>query len=740
MKKFFSLILALTLLTTTAFATAADTLFAALEKTSLELTGANFSATVSTKLNQPLSFLSDLPEDEYTDIDWPMFIESLADATAHMEGSYVRTADKKKLDSAYSVTVDVPLTFSEDLTLSAWTRVHTWSQYDLTDTTTPFIRTIVKNPMTKMFQVTDVSEDLENAVSLFDPMKQEQFQKEALAILKNHADVGYRNNLYTVHFTDVALREYLKQLLSIWKEYTFEDSVSQDKTLEEICEKAEHMFTDIPLLGEKGLSIQYQVTPEGWVKYGKIELHLCTNFHDILTVLEANTNGLDYESAWIDLTVFAEETIKNHNKVSIVSIPEVNEDNAYFSGGYDSYAYSLRETPIFTDKSTYYPIEKIAEHYQFSLMEDGEIISITTPNGNSTVSFRLDDTVVTIDGEEFPCEFLPAIRENDKFYCSEEIFRFLGIDISASAYGASSNSFRLHSYYYESESDFHGYDEYPSDSMDEYQPRTLYYDIYYDRMPPIIDGQCYMPLYEFLLELTPGEFSYGDHSLTFTATGENPYALISASAAVGNSFITWNDTELELSGPVLEQDGIMYIPASFPKPLGINIEATIRFYKYGPEVQYHWFIENPAYTEGASSAYVPYYLYFYISSDQMLYMKDERIYIPAYDLFAELTEGNFTFEENLMTFTATDGGANPLGIQTLSVASGDDFVTVNGEQILLDAPAEEINQVLRIPVSFAEYFGFDIDSIRAYGDSSHFTFSMKNPGYQQEDDRLWYEF
>ena len=233
--------------------------------------------------------------------------------------------------------------------------------------------------------------------------------------------------------------------------------------------------------------------------------------------------------------------------------------------------------------------------------------------------------------------------------------------------------------------------------------------------------------------LFAGEFSYGEHSITYTATEENLFDIHAFSATANDMFVTINGEQYPLQQKVTEVDGVLNIPVSFAKTLGLsgdaqisqsfeseNITSVCRFYMDNPEYK----DETWNYEEDNFETFK--YLYFWVNSDQVPCVKNDEVYVPLYDLLLEMYDGEFTFFENGLEYLAT--GENPLGMKKVSAFLDDNFVTVDDKKISFDNKIIEENDIIRVPLSFTTKLGMKTEGISTYYGTSY-SFSMENPAY-----------
>ncbi len=742
MKKVVSFLIGLTMLFTTAFAGSAEIIADALNKTS-KLTSCSGEMTFSAKLNEPLYLLETIQFDEDIPIDIKLLVEELIGATAKIDYSYSTSDDYKKMDIYMGIAYDTPLVLSEDFRLEAWAKTLIWMSYDVTDEENPVYKMIVKVPLVNKYQIYDLSDFLKSSPSLmvvFDKDIMEDFQKKITDALLQKANITTSGNNYTLSLDDKGAKEYLIEVLKVYKEYMEESSFLNYESVamvQNIFDQAAEFFEKTTLLGENGLEITFSKHEEGIITAEAEELHIRFNVFDILEAYEQSTEGLGREEAYVDITLQTELTTSNHNKAEVV-MPELTEENSEYVDMYYEFSniYIISdEAPVFKSNYIYYPIESIALQDGLDLttaINDDEI-SITYPDGQ-IVNVR--GNTANLYGEYVTYDMPPVIVENDMIYCIEAFIYPLNIIQVGTYYDFDSGMFKF-KYCYEipedvSESDENTYDSEPYDYQ-EYIPPTLYYTFYIPRGAYTNDGVVYMPVYEFVQLLFPGEFTFEENSLTYTALEENKFDIQTIKVSDGDLFVTIDGVERPLEAAAKEVEGVLNIPVSFTKELGID-EGYIQVrYNAGGRIHttYSFNMPNPDYVEPNYNDYVPYMLYVWVNSDRVPYVENGEVYVPAYDLFEGMFKGEFSFKENGMEYVATR--ENSYGIEKVSIYVGDNFVTVDDQKIEFDNKVVTVDDIIRVPISFIEKLGMTVTSIKSYDSSTTYQFEMENPNYVEKE-------
>ncbi len=134
---------------------------------------------------------------------------------------------------------------------------------------------------------------------------------------------------------------------------------------------------------------------------------------------------------------------------------------------------------------------------------------------------------------------------------------------------------------------------------------------------------------------------------------------------------------------------------------------------------------DPIYEE--YELYEPPYIYEYVYSDQMPYVDDGEVFLPVYDLFGTMFNGEFAITADSLRYTAT--GENEYGIGQVFVKVGENSVMVDDEYITFEKPVVNEFDIFRVPMEFVNKLGFELDYAWIDGDGTSYTLYMKNPNY-----------
>ena len=150
-------------------------------------------------------------------------------------------------------------------------------------------------------------------------------------------------------------------------------------------------------------------------------------------------------------------------------------------------------------------------------------------------------------------------------------------------------------------------------------------------------------------------------------------------------------------------------------------------------------IANPDYDEEDNYVYQPDIYYYYVQSDRAPYINNQMLYIPVYDMLTELydNEGDFVFGDDWMEFIVPENNKTKIQMTKISVKAGDSFVTVDDKEISLSDPVVQIDDVLRVPVSFVNEIGLELGYVNFYSTGgTSFSLKLNNPDYVMSEYEL----
>lgn len=737
MKKIISLLLSVMLMSTTVFASTAEEIAELYEKSRL-LRSASAKLVMETELNRPLDILDTIPQEDIsddTDIDFKLLFESLTEAKTTMEYETYVSEDNKKIQIAMSMEFDVPVKLNSEFAVEAWTKLGMWMDLDVTDENNPVVKVIYKVPFMKKYMVMDMSESYKSnpeMLSVFDNEKMKEINDKAVEILTKNADISKKGNEYTLKFTDQTAKQYIFDCFDLSNAIMPEQAVS-NKEFKEALLAVKDFCDNIPVFGQNGLVMKLKKNSSGYITAEETEAHICLNVYDILTHFSQSTKGLERDKAFIDMTFKTTATVTNHNKVT-PQLPIITEENSEILpviGGVDiigsSFYYDATSAPIFKNNKVYYPVEEMAFQCGNEPAFDGNKLTIKDGDFSATVSI-----------DDFNTETPEIITENAGVYCTEVVLMGLNMFVYNTSYDFEKNSFTF-SYRYEKpipEEETEIVEEEPEETEEyTYVPMTLWYDFSIDRLPYEKDGAVYMPVYEFVKELFDGEFLFGPDTLIYTANSENVFGIKTITARKGDSYLVVNEQKKTLDKAVEEKDGVLYIPVSFAKSIGLTTTVNVSYRDdTSNQTSYRFQMPNPEYiSEEENSDYIHMMekLFYNISSDRVPHMENGTVYIPAFDFIDEIIDGEYTFREG--GFDYKTDKTNVFDIQSVSVNAGDKFITVNGEKREISNEVINIDNVLRLPISVISDFGMDVTDIYVGDTGTEYYFMMENPEYKPEE-------
>ena len=118
--------------------------------------------------------------------------------------------------------------------------------------------------------------------------------------------------------------------------------------------------------------------------------------------------------------------------------------------------------------------------------------------------------------------------------------------------------------------------------------------VYSDRLPHLENGEVCVPLYDFLIELYDGEFSFTENGMEYAATGENEMGITKVSVTVGDKFVMVDDKRIELENQVVRINDVIRVPIGFVEALGFGTDWIS---VYNNETTYSFSMPNPKYNK-----------------------------------------------------------------------------------------------------------------------------------------------
>ncbi|MCH5211680.1 MAG: hypothetical protein J1G06_01560 [Oscillospiraceae bacterium] len=609
MKKLISLITVFILMSVTAFASDADDLAAMFDKSG-ELRSASVELTLKTDINKPLDIISQIPnsESEYSTINPQMMVESLIGTEMKLNCTYSVSEDYNKMLAEVYMEFDAPIQLNENLRISAWTKIGTWVEYDLTDKKNPVYRVIRKSPTGKKYDVIDMSgyfkENPDDLPAINADVIKEQ-QKKAKDALLNNAEITKADGVYTIRLTDETAKNYIKDVMSMAKEF-----MPGDTETDSIMSQLLGFFERVNIFGKDGITITVTPNKAGYIDAETTDMHINMNVYDAITEFGGSTKGLDRDKAEIDLTVKAACKYTNHNSAKPV-LPEITDENSnVIEYGDDDYSYNdivpalgrayRGEKPVILDNIAYFPYEDMAGQIGMDLKTEVKEDTIVVSIGES---YHVDvkGNEVTLYGDTEDRGLTPVISENGQWYCSRDFLWDLGMHSSDLWYDTESNSIK-YTFWYDGLPEDWSTDIDTDTDYEEYNPykdRTYYY-VYSDRALYLANDTAYVPIYDLLYEISPGEYTFRENGFEYTAEWENSLGINTVSVYTGDKFVTVNGEQKELPYEAVDIDGVIRVPVAFADKIGLETNS-ISFNAYGA-YSYFGFHRRPV-NETGSDAY-----------------------------------------------------------------------------------------------------------------------------------------
>lgn len=694
MKKVISFLIAIMMMSTTVLADAADDVRELLVK---QATFNSFtSKTVfDIDVNEPLEILDYIPSNAYSNIDYALMINDLTDAEITVNCAYNVSEDYKKLQMAMDCEFDVPVHINDSFKLDAWAKIGMWYNYDVTDAENPVFEVIVKTPLDSTYVVGDLAKEYKTDMSSFMNVETVKHTAEIMAdaITKN-ASITKTSKGYNIKFDNDGFCGLINDWMSIAGEYLADD---EKKEFESAMKELGNIFSGISFLGKNGMTASVTRNSKGEITACIEEMHVDFNVYDMLEAGGKSTDGLEREKAQIDLTLRAATEISGINTTK-VTLPELTPENTtqMFAEYTDDYYYT-EKAPLFRNNIIYYPVN--------------EVIELTRAD------VKIEGNKVTVGETVLECDQTQLITYEDGIYVTKDVLEFIGVYYTDIEYDVDEGVF---TFTFEYSEDSTGIAEEYNDEEPYISP-YLEIDFELDRGLYTYNGIAYMPVYEFVSQMYEGEFAFGYKSLVYTAKNINVHGIETLSVRDGDSFVTVNGNKISIEAPAREINGVLNIPISFAAAYGYSGTARTTHFTYsGVRTEFYFSQKNPLYDWDEEETYRT----LWVSSDRLPHIENGEVCVPMYDLLLEMYDGAFSFTENGMEYTAAQ--TNEYGITTISVTVGDNFVTVDGEKVELENKVVRVDDVIRVPMEFAEKLGFESDGISVYGGGSTYWFVMSD--------------
>jgi len=719
MKKIVCLIVALVILSTTAFAAGDVESFKNILYANTVYSGAG-NSKLSVTFNKPLEIFDYIPEaSEETEIDFNSMLEGLSNASFEMNYSMNMSSDAKQMKLAAEFITDTPIVLNDSLKISAWAKFGVWMDYDFTDAENPAFKMFFKMPFYRNYVGVDMSEyfaEHPEDIAEFEEMFSKELRQKAFEAYEDNANIKRSGNTYTVTFDSDSAEQYILDILSVSQEVAAESDDS--KTVDEIYAGIAEFFEKNDIFADDAITLKVKVDSKNNITMQDMKIHFAFNVYDMLVANEMSTTGLEREGAYIDFTVNSTDTIDR--SVKEVVFPELTEENSemeifdndmYIS---DSAYFTVYEMPLFENESMYFSAEETLNGCGIDMSTDNNSVNIFHDGADQVISFEVGSDKIYVSGQEIKYDYPVCIEKDGKLYLDTFFLEELGINIYG-GYDIEENAFYYTVSYY-----------YPEAIMPEVEeiPEILNYGFVIERFPYIKDNVYYIPAYEFFASLYDGQFSFDNGLMTYTADKANDLGIYTMSVKDGDRFVSVNGEQKEISVPVENVGGVLNIPMNFATQLGLTADTYMYTTYDTVVVHYDFSMKNPDYQEpqieDEPEEDISTRLWYWVSTDTVPYVEDGVVYMPVYEFVETLFIGEFKFAEGYIEYSTAK--ENEFGITTISAKEGDGFVTVDGKMIAIDGTVKNVDGILRIPVSFSEKIGLRLidASYAPYGTSYHF--------------------
>ena len=415
------------------------------------------SGTLELKLNEPFGLLELLIESEGADassnyIDIAMLVESLFDTTISINTKTKADNNGKMYLTETHLKSNIPFKANKNLEGDIRTNYSVWTEYDFSDEENPYFNMIMSHPfaakyitadsdLLKQNRVIESKEILQVYKAMFDSKKVAGLNDEIVECIKANATVNVNSKKVKIAFTDAGLKAYLIDTITsvlgeTKKETLDENDINQTK----------ETLSQVPLFGEKALTIDYTLDYKGRIISENAVLNVNLNLYDLMTALgeeeppeesgitrdmckmnfsiSCNTD-YKYNSVKIEKPVLTEE-----NSIDIFEFedPYYYEDTEYEDEYYDeeyecSWAYANIDGNCFVDgELRYVQLRSFLEDIGYAVSYDNGVISAEVDNQYvkyKNISFNIGSDVAYTESGELGMYF-PLIIKDGVTYISVE--------------------------------------------------------------------------------------------------------------------------------------------------------------------------------------------------------------------------------------------------------------------------------------------------------------------------------
>lgn len=384
------------------------------------------TGTLSGRLNKPVNILSKLDEGAdnalFDIVDVKALIEGLFDSSISYEAKQKTEDNGNAISCELHMKSGTPVIINQNLSLDVNTGYSMWAELDLTDKENGSLDYIMSTPMSRKY-LTMNSEDLNNMTDMslsegnaaenpmdavwkmLDEDNMDEMSDRLIESIYQNATISGDSSAVTITFTDTGLKKYIADVFETVFSF-YDEALLEELNFEESLAPLKQAMKKVPVFGNKALVISCELDSQGRIAREDFEINVDLNLFDLLTALDADTDGLTkadsdlcftllgtteitYESVQISRPELTEE-----NSVSVAELGGIgSEATAEYEEGYDKYPY------IFTDENfngsngeKYVPVREMLETFGYDVSYDSGII---TAAANSKYS-EYDAIVMTI--------------------------------------------------------------------------------------------------------------------------------------------------------------------------------------------------------------------------------------------------------------------------------------------------------------------------------------------------------
>ncbi|MCD8049156.1 MAG: hypothetical protein LUG52_06070 [Clostridia bacterium] len=377
-----------------------------------DYTNYSMTATMKVTLNEPLELLNAVSEadmvDAYSGYDLQRIVESLLGSTITMKADCDASADYLSGKMYAEYAVNVPIEFSDDLTIAADAAFKCWIEYDFSDAENPKYVGIFTNPLKDgQYFTMDLSDagELQSEVTQMSAqmtalMGDTMVLREAmLEAMQNNATVTTDGNKTTLAMTGENVIDMIFDALKIISDTYGENAqyltgASMPSKLE--LEAARAFAKTLKIFGEDAMTQVYTTDEDGYVTKTEQKMHIDLNLYDLLTAFDIDGADIYYltaENSNVDLTI---EVVTEYDKIGVaeVTMPTLTEENSIDLANQPTYDYNLVNQPTYDYWSQW-------EYFYDSA--DAELVDFNDPYSGMLINAGQFFQSASHDGDNFVC-------------------------------------------------------------------------------------------------------------------------------------------------------------------------------------------------------------------------------------------------------------------------------------------------------------------------------------------------